>query len=392
MGDYLKFFAFYLPQFHECEYNNKWWGKGFTEWVNVRSATPLFEGHLQPKIPATGYYDLSNADVISKQSSQAKKYGIDGFVFYHYWYNGERPLCRPIDTILKTPSIDVNFSLCWANHSWTRSWKNRQGALDVLIEQGYENCYAERLKHYKFLSQVFADDRYNRVNGKPLFQIYAPQDIPNLAEYISGLREYCFKEIRTELHIATMITAWSPKWGYLKNFDSVSLHQPTLSLYSPEHIFSGVKTVFDSSFMQAFLRALPEPVKRKMYIIQDNFFNKVTLFDYDLVWQKLLRQTVNAMKKHPNVFPTAFVDFDNTPRYKGRAKMMQGFSPEKFGLYLEKLAAVTVAHNNYYLFLNAWNEWGEGMYLEPDLTYGNRRLEQVLRVKEMFNPIDKKIA
>jgi hypothetical protein len=382
----LKIYTFYLPQFHECQYNNEWWGKGFTEWDIVKKGKKQFKGHDQPKIPENGYYDLTKNNTIEEQYHLAKENGIDGFVFYHYWYEGKRPLSKPIDLVLKDKSIDIEFSLCWANHSWTRSWTNRMGSMDVLIEQTYESELDERKKHFAFLNEVFCDERCTKVNNKALFQIYNPENIPNLIEFIKELREYSQQENNIEIHISAIVTAWKQNWDYLDVFDTVTFFQPSLALFSPINLFGGIKgSLSSSNFISAFTRSLPHSIKKQLYRIQDKFFNKIHVFDYDEVWNNLIDQYKCSKQFKKHVIPSAFVDFDNTPRYGKRAKIMKGFSPEKFGKYLHKLIETTEAYGSEkIIFINAWNEWGEGMYLESDGKDGDRRLVEVRNVKNKF--------
>lgn len=383
----IKFYCFFLPQYHECPFNNEWWGRGFTEWDNVRNAKPLFKGHLQPRIPSHGYFDLTEEGAIELQFDEAKHHGIDGFVFYHYWYEGKRPLGKPLDIIFKNSDININYSLCWANHSWTRSWKNRSGALDVLIEQTYEDAYEDRCIHFRFLHDVFVDSRYICIDKLPLFQIYNPQDIPNLSRFIDELRKFCLKVSNTRIHISALVTAWLPSWDIINSFDSITLHQPALALFSPADIFSELKiNMLDHSFFTAAVRALPLPVKKILYPIQDAIFNKASFYDYKSTWEKSLLQTANASHASFRVLPSAFVDFDNTPRYKARAKIIRGFTPELFGYYLRKLCDIMTSELcENILFINAWNEWGEGMYLQSDVDYGNSRLVQIQKIKETLS-------
>lgn len=378
-----KFYSYFLPQFHECIFNNQWWGKGFTEWDNVRSAKPLFSGHLQPKVPDQGYFDLSEEGIIESQFELANEHGVDGFVFYHYWYEGKRPLAKPLDMVLDNKSMNIKFSICWANHSWTRSWKNRAGSLDVLIEQTYERTYEGRRAHFRFLHDAFVDSRYIRVSGRPLFQIYIPQDIPDLPRFIGELRAYCHEASKTEIHISALVANWLPSWNLLRDFDSVTLHQPALALFSPDDVFPEKNNVMlNPGFFSATVRALPLPIKRILYPIQDKVFNRVSFFNYESAWNKVLLQTKNAFRTGMHILPSAFVDFDNTPRYKGRAKIIKGFTPDLFGDYLKKLACMASSGSGEnILFINAWNEWGEGMYLQSDVAYGNSRLLQIQKVK-----------
>ena len=380
-----KIYSFFLPQFHESAQNNKWWGKGFTEWNLVRNAQPLYDEHHQPRIPLNGYFDLSETKELNRQFKLANDHGIDGFVFYHYWYEGTQLLGKPIKLILDNPQMDTNFSLCWANHSWTRSWKNRQGALDMLIEQTYEKDYKERVKHFEYLNKVFADPRYIKIDNKPLFQIYKPEDIPNLDIFLEELREYTLKKNNIQIHISGIITGWRRDWKYLKSLDSATLAQPALSMYSPNDLFNGLLDSKERFNTTALLRSLPQPMLKLLYKVQDKFYNKVKYFDYDEVWKKLISQ-YKATSKSTKIplFTSSFVDFDNTARYGKRARIMKGFSPEKFGRYFSELVKAVDAVDGEAMFINAWNEWGEGMYLQPDKKHGNKRLEQIKEIKKDY--------
>jgi hypothetical protein len=344
---------------------------------------PLFAGHRQPRVPRNGYYSLSDFETFQGQAEQAVSYGVDGFSIYHYWYEGVRPLATPLDNILKEDRIGIDFAICWANHSWTRSWRNNSGALDVLIEQTYESNLQSRLRHYEFLCRVFSHKNYLKSNGKPFMQIYRPEDIPNLADYLDGLRNTVSKRLGTELHLSAMITGWRRRWDYLKSFDSVTLFQPSLALFSPINIFNVDQRLLSSSFLKAWVRDSPISVRKVMYAIQDLLPEKYQIFNYDDVWKKTREQSAvcSSLLKMP-VYSMGFVDFDNTPRYKRRAKVFVGEKLESFRGHLEALYRDVKARpkDSEFLFINAWNEWGEGMYLEPDSEVGFQRLEAVSAV------------
>ncbi|WOE74803.1 glycosyltransferase WbsX family protein [Alterisphingorhabdus coralli] len=382
-----KILAYFLPQFHECPFNNKWWGKGFTEWNNVQAAQPLKDGHYQPRVPADGYYDLTDDGILQQQFSHARDHGVDGFAIYHYWYDGERPLGKPLDKILADPSIDVNFSLCWANHSWTRSWKNRRGSADVLIEQTYASQKRQREKHYAYLLKAFSDRRYIDINGRPLFQIYIPEDVEDLEQYIDGLRDFVRTRSGLELHIAATVRSRQASYDYLRHFDSLTLAQPTLALFADDNLFAPRVAVPP---MQKFFREkalqLPMPLKKLVYNIQDLTPDKPSYFYYDTVWSALLRQTERALETAPiQVNFSGFTEFDNTPRYVQRAKVIEGFSPEKFGHFMTRLIELARTQSSSVLFINAWNEWGEGMHLEGDQKYPDGRL---VALKNALSSVD----
>lgn len=382
----MKFIAMYLPQFHDCPLNSKWWGHGFTEWNNVRAAKPLFTGHQQPRMPLGGYYSLDDPEVIQAQADQAKAHGIDGFAIYHYWYQGIRPLAKPLDLILAHSDLNLSFSLCWANHSWTRSWKNRRGSLDVLIEQTYETNDRARAQHEDFLCRVFADLRYIRVKGKPLLQLYIPESIPELPRFIERLRFAAQRQLGTEIHVSAMLTAWQPNWSYLNNFDSVTLFQPSLALFSPVELFAEDAVGLNGTGLAARLRSGPAWLKRFIYLIQDRLPESHQLFSYDDTWDRLIRQYEHCAQSYKGqVYPMAFVDFDNTPRYRARARIFEGYSDASFKRYLSRLTELThLNQKDGIVFLNAWNEWGEGMYLEPDTSSGLARLAAVREVSSNY--------
>lgn len=374
-----KILAYFLPQFHECPFNNKWWGKGFTEWDNVRVAQPLKDGHYQPRVPVNGYYDLTDEGSLEQQFSKARSHGIDGFTFYHYWYDGVRPLGKPLDRILANPSIDVNFSLCWANHSWTRSWKNRRGSADVLIEQTYASNKQEREKHYAYLAKAFSDPRYIEIDGSPLFQIYIPEDIQDLEEYIQGLRDFMKTKFGLEVHIAATVRNRRVSYDYLQYFDSLTLAQPTLALFADDNLFAPrIEMPSLQNFFREQALQLPMPLKKIMYNVQDLVPGTPSYFDYDETWKTLLRQTQLAIQKAPiPINFSAFTEFDNTPRYVQRAKIVEGFTPEKFQDFISQLIGLARSQDSSVLFINAWNEWGEGMHLEGDEKYPHERLTAV---------------
>jgi hypothetical protein len=375
----MKAVAMFLPQFHDCPFNSAWWGKGFTEWNNVRAAEPLFQGHAQPRIPRDGYYDLSAPGELERQARVARAHGVDGFAIYHYWYEGRRLLARPLDLILADQSIDIEFSLCWANHSWTRSWKNRAGAFDVLIEQTYERDHKAREEHYAFLCKAFADPRYIKIDGRPLFQIYMPEYITDAATYLGELRHFVQSRIGMQVHLSAMLTAWRPDWSYLKQFDSATLFQPSLALFSPERLFGDHQQMSLGAAIEARLRVSPQWMRRILYRVQDRMPDKPKIFAYEQTWERLLRQYRHAVAEAPlPVFPMGFVDFDNTPRYRHRARLFSGFTADGFSRHLRALAmeAGRASPQNL-LFINAWNEWGEGMYLQADTADGDARLRAV---------------
>lgn len=377
----VKVYAYYLPQFHETLENNEWWGKGFTEWTNVRSASPLYTGHYQPRVPLRyNYYDLSDLSSISKQAQIAKDYGIAGFGVYHYWYSGRRLLSRPIDIILSNPALEFNFYLCWANHSWTRCWKNSSAASEVLIQQTYEREMADREKHYDYLAKAMSDRRYITYGGKCLFQIYQPSSVPNFNEYVSDLRNYVRRKIGRELHVSGIISHTPASMDFFPAVDSITLFQPGAAMYNTRDLSGRVRFGEFSPWASAFLRNMPDPLKKLAYAVQRIRPERPTFLSYKDHWEKILNQSQCKTYCGKPIIPGAFVDFDNTARYRNRAKIFTGVTPEIFEDYLSRLVGLVKSeYHEKVILMNAWNEWGEGAYLEPDQRNGYAYLEAVKR-------------
>jgi len=375
----IRIYAYYLPQFHETEENNKWWGKGFTEWDNVRGAKPLFQNHSQPRVPLNkNYYDLSKPETISWQANLAREYGVSGFSIYHYWSNGTQLLSRPVNLIINNKWIDINFHLTWANHPWTRSWKNNTGFRnEILMEQNYEEGEKDREKHYEYIINIMKDSRYTQYNKKPLFNIYRPYDIPKVGQYLDGLREFATKELNQELHINSMIQ-YPPKDNtFTEYIDSISLFQPGTVMFntdslansdlSAKNILQKMRTELinsSESFRLIFNRFRPKKIKK---------------YHYDEVWKALLKQSLEESYLGKPIIKGAFTDWDNTARYGEEATIYFGSSPEKFRMYMRELVEIVKNSDSQekLIFINAWNEWGESAYLEPDEEYKFSYLEAI---------------
>lgn len=358
-----KLLAYFLPGFHEDELNNKWWGEGFSEWENVKAAMPLFNGHIQPVIPLDGYYDLMKKGELERQFKQIKDSGLDGIVIYDYWSKGVRPLKGVIEKIKENTELDVSFSICWANHPWTKSWKNKRGSLDVLMEQEYEelNLKDAQYEHY---AELFSDERYIKINDRPFFQIYKPEDIPNLSLTIRNFKEWMLDRIGVEPHVSGFIKTPLANWDFIKDFDSLTIGNPTACMYSPDNIMAEISAKKALVSPQKYIRSLPLGVKRFLYLLEDILPSKYERFDYDELTSTLLRQT-KKLKKDLSipVYGSIFVGFDNTPRYRDRAKIVENVNDKSFENALLELTKMS--SDDEIVFINAWNEWGEGMALEP---------------------------
>jgi len=361
-------YAYYLPQFHETQENNIWWGKGFTEWNNVQGAKPLFTDHFQPRVPLNNnYYDLSNPKEIAKQAELANEYGLTGFSIYYFWSSGVQLLHKPMELIMQNKSININFHITWANHDWTRSWKNNSGNNDqILLKQTYESVKNSREKHYNYIYNLMRDSRYTLLNDKPLFNIYRPYDIPDVISYLDDLREYILKKLGSEIHINSMIQYPPKDITFKDSVDSVSLFQPGTVMFNTDSLSNSKVTatnltqhlksrlINSSGLLKSFLyRFKPKGIKE---------------YDYDKVWQVLLAQSEQETYLGKPIIRGAFVDWDNTARYGKEATIFHNASPYKFGKYLKELLKIveTSDSSEKLIYINSWNEWGESAYLEPD--------------------------
>lgn len=370
----MKIAAMFLPQFHQDPFNSEWWGDGFTEWTNVRKAVKMVDGQHQPRQPLDGYFDLSDPAEIDRQAAMARCYGISAFSFYDYWYDGRRPLGKPLDILLARPEIDIELSLCWANHSWTRSWTNRTGALDVLIEQSYPEDDAKRVAHFAHLARAFSDPRYIRYERKPVLQIYDSAAVP--PGYLDSMRAFFRDRYAMEIHLDAFVTAWRKNWRHLDHYDSCTLFQPSAALYSPLNIFRPSNRDISLS---TILRSAPTFIKRMMYFVMDMMPSSVSLFDHADVLQNVYVQFQSSEKSIcKTVNPMTLIDFDNTARYGKRAKILANFDISSFQSHLTDLIKTSRNLENIgYVFLNAWNEWGEGAHIQPDVNTKFERLEAI---------------
>jgi 2-polyprenyl-3-methyl-5-hydroxy-6-metoxy-1,4-benzoquinol methylase len=330
--------AFYLPQFHPIAENDEWWGKGFTEWTNVTRTQPLFPGHYQPHVPGElGYYDLRLPEVREAQAELARTHGISGFVYYHYWFHGKRLLERPFDEVLASGSPDFPFALCWANEEWTRNWDAQTGR--VLMPQKFSD--EDDLAHIRWLLTAFADDRYIKIDGRPLMLIYRPARLPDSRRTAEIWRTEAQKAGFPDLYLC-----WVESWG-----------QPP---GGPEAV--GLDATV------GFMPSLGDQVFTPVEGVRGH-----RILDYESSAVNLLLQPNPPWKR----FPSVMVGWDNTARRPYGATIFTGATPEAYGRWLEQ-AVRSVSHvreEENYLFIVAWNEWAEGNHLEPDQHFGRAFLE-----------------
>jgi lipopolysaccharide biosynthesis protein len=334
----LRSIAIYLPQFHPIPENDAAWGEGFTEWTNVKKALPLFEGHYQPHVPheTVGYYDLRDPEVLINQAKLAKEYGIYGFAFYHYWFNGKRLLNLPIDNMLKSGKPDFPFCFIWANENWTRRWDGLDN--EIIAEQKYS--IDDDKNHIRFLCEkVFPDPRYITVEGKPFLLIYRTELLPDIKETARIWRDEAKKFGFKDLYLARV-----------ENF---------VSEINPLNI--GFDAAMEFS-----------PDSRSVGIFENS--SDCLKIDYNSTVFKILSKD---RPEYP-MFRCVFPGWDNSPRRKTGCVTYCNNSPEMFKHFVYRAADHTKSffdENHQFLFINAWNEWGEGCHLEPDKKNSNSYLK-----------------
>ena len=367
----MKIIAFYLPQFHCFPENDTWWGKGFTEWDNVRNAKPLFYGHEQPKIPLNNnYYRLDKIETIRWQSSLALRYGIYGFCWYHYWFDGKMLMQKPMEMMLMDKSIKLHFCICWANEDWTKQWAKK--SKEILISQGYGN-EEDWINHFKYLLPFFNDERYIRIDGCPVFVIYRPE----LISTISGMVT-CWKKLAKRNGLKGI------KFVYQQNtYDHMTDENGYIFDYGIEYQ-PGLAKKEVVMKPNSIIHKLANEISIKLHC-KSSLFSTIH-YSYDELWQIILK----SKPKDKKMIAGAFVNWDNTPRYKKGASVFVGYSAEKFMqyLYMQILREKKIYKKNM-IFLFAWNEWGEGGYLEPDKQEGYARLNAVKKALDMANENEK---
>lgn len=329
--------AFFLTQFHPTPENDRWWGKGFTEWTNVTKAHPLFEGHLQPHLPADfGFYDLRVRETRHDQIRMAREYGIDGFCYHYYWFSGTRILNRPLDDMLADAESDMPFCLCWANESWTRRWDAADH--EVLIEQKY--LPEDDLNFIKSLVPFFEDPRYIRVDGKPFLIVYRPQHLPDARRSAQVWRDHCRSIGLGEIHICAALTHGNMDYGQY-GFDS--------GVEFPPHNVGTGNVNPDIRFHDPF---------------------RGNVMQYADVARSYLERDYGE----DSVFKAVFPSWDNTARTRDRALVVLNGVPDNYEYWLSATIDRTLrsqAGGEQLVFINAWNEWAEGCHLEPDRWFGH---------------------
>ncbi len=350
----VRLIAFYLPQFHTIPENDLWWGEGFTEWTNVTKAIPRFAGHYQPRLPgALGFYDATQADVLARQAAMAKRYGIAGFCFHHYWFTGRRILEKPLETLLAHPEIDLPFCVNWANENWTRRWDGKE--TDILLQQNYSA--EDDLAFARSLEPLFRDKRYIRIDGRPLFMVYRPSLFPDMAATVKRWRAH---------------------------FQSVGFGDPYIVTVQTQGSLDPGEYGMDAAVgFPPFWTCFDIPMRNDLEFLDPKFYGAVRHY------RSLADSAIAAYGHDKRVFPGVTPSWDNEARRPQRPTCFSSSTPADYGRWLKAACAAAMrafSGEERLVFINAWNEWAEGAYLEPDRHFGFAYLAETRRVLDSLSP------
>ena len=374
MSNNIKFLAYYLPQYHPIPENDKWWGKGFTEWTNVTKAKPLFKGHRQPILPAElGFYDLRLPEVQRAQAELAFEYGIDGFIYYQYWFgNNNILLQKPAEQMLQDKSIKIPYCFCWANETWKGIWHGLDNP-SVLIQQLY-NGELGYIEYFNYLLPFFKDERYIKIDNKPMFHVYRFDDIPDIDIFIS-----IFNSLAVENGFGGVYLIASGEQDSAKAIDN-----PFVNGIIGLNVFNKLR------------------YKKKKKLFKNILFQKIEnrikyyLGSTDVIGQRKKPLIVDYSKavrllniKFPNEKHIACVlpNWDNSARSGAKSLVFSNSNPTSWKVHLGKAVSELKKNQNNppFIVIKSWNEWAEGNRLEPDLEYGRKWLEVVKEVKAEIN-------
>lgn len=335
----MKYIAYFLPQYYEIKENNEWWGDGFTEWTNVKKMRPLFKGHYQPHEPLNdNYYVLTDKKTVEYQTKLMHEYNIYGFAYYHYWFEGRLLLEKPISNLLKWKDVDQKFFFFWANHSWIKSV---DGVKTFLMKQTYSGK-KDWKEHFDYFLPYFKDERYIKVDGKPVIAIYKPEDVPDFDGMIRFWNELALKNRFKGVYIIQSINGYD-QYGIKTNADADMLRQPNLGEWN-------------------ILRWYNRFVKRPRIQKYAPMF-----FPYKVKYGKVVDKLIKTSyeyKSDKKVFYSVYTGWDNTSRHGRRGFVNTEINASDFRRSVRAMSAL--AKPDDFLFINAWNEWAEGMHLEPD--------------------------
>ena len=345
----VRLIAYYLPQFHPIPENDLWWGKGFTEWTNVTKAIPRFVGHYQPRLPGElGFYDLRSPDVLRRQASLAKRYGLYGFCIHYYWFGGKKLLETPLNLLLENRDIDLKFCACWANENWTRRWDGDEH--EILISQAHSP--EDDIAFARSLEPMFQDPRYIRIGGRPLLVVYRAHLLPD--------------------PLAT-----ARRWRH--HFASAGLGNPYLVMAQTFGDEDPRPFGFDAAveFPPHKLGADAPRINAAVETLDQNYEGSVYEYDH------LVKRAIDAAPTQYNLFPCVCPSWDNEARKPRKGSTFAFSTPAKYGAWLTNACERALREfkpTERLVFINAWNEWAEGAYLEPDRHFGFAYLHETADV------------
>lgn len=384
----VKLIAMYLPQYHPTPNNDIWWGKGFTEWINVARAKPLFHGHEQPHIPGElGFYDLRLPETREAQATLAKEYGIYGFCYYYYRFSkGNNELDLPIKEILRTHKPDFPFMLCWANQSWNKKFWKYDGTCDqqILAEQKYGGDEDYRDFFYEVLP-YFKDERYIKIDGKVAFMIHKPKDFENVERFITIWQQLAVENGLKGIHFIGYINGdVKNTTAYAKNSLAKIVNrlkmQPNVKDDKAIVIGKGFDAVninrqYFVFWERGVFRTAFDLLKRKLFKLP-----------YIVDYKDAIKFIKGNEDSEEDVYPTLLPNWDHTPRSSYGGQVFVKSTPDLFKTALkDELSLIQNKDSEHkVIFIKAWNEWGEGNYLEPDAKWGRAYLEGVKEIMDNY--------
>ena len=364
-----KVIAHYLPQFHDVTENNLWWWEGFTEWTNVKKAQPLYDWHTQPRTPLDGkYYNILDKDTRAWQAKIAKEYGIDGFCYYHYWFKwGKLLLEKPMEQFLLDGEPNIPFCFCWGNGNWARTWEGQPEQILMLQEYGDETDWR---KHFEYLLPFFQSDLYIRKEGRSVFLIHYSKHMQEVIEPMlqkwnqwaqeKGIPEFYFVEVMSSSqHIP---------------------YAPSSSAVLEFHPLHALKNNLSVRFIPMIIKHLYNRFHK--WMTNRGFF--INSISYQTIWEVILKRGKKRILEYwdRDIIDGGFVSWDNSPRKGKDSLIVTGSSPEMFRAYFWRQYARAVEDGVDFVFLNAWNEWAEWAYLEPDTLHTYWYLEAIRSIKD----------
>lgn len=357
--------AFYLPQYHPTPQNDKFWGKGFTEWTNVTKAKPLFKGHYQPKLPSDlGFYDLRLPIIREQQAQMAREAGVEGFMYWHYWFgNGVMTLQDIFEDVLKSGKPDFPFCLGWANHEWSnKTWtKGKAFQKDTVIFDMKYPGEKDWIAHFNYCLPAFKDKRYITVDGKPLFYLWQAFRMPDLKEFIACWQKMAKENGLPGIHFVALW--WSDSEFTKESFDRYN--------------DVGIEAINPAYLTYAEDRALGSKLRKKIR----GLFNRVTLGNFGSIkkfdYKNIIPYLTKEIDKEDIVYPTILSGYDRTARSGAKATIYYNYTPELFSKHIKQIidSVQDKPFEHRIVFLKSWNEWAEGNYVEPDQKYGHGYLD-----------------